>query len=200
MKTQESLEIDFKKLSPLMNEKAIRMWAASEAHALGRSGVSIVSAATKLASKTIRRGLQEFYKESSVDEIPISDNKVRRSGAGRKSCIVNDPNLVKDLEILVDPATRGDPMSPLKWSSKSTDKLTLELKKMGHNVGVRTVARLLHRLNYSLQSNRKSKEGSSHVDRDKQFSFISKQVQNFQEKGQPVVSVDTKKNVIICKI
>jgi transposase len=165
--------------------------AAAEARAVGHGGIAAVRAATGISAPTIRAGLKEL--EAGV-ELP---GRTRRPGAGRKKRIDEDPTLVADVAKLVDPETRGDPESPLLWSSKSTRKLAEELKALGHEVGADTVGDILRHLGFSLQGNRKTLEGSEHPDRDAQFQHINRQVTEFQAAGQPVVSVDTKKKELV---
>src|SRR3954453_15687407 len=189
-------------LRPLMDERMRRQWAASEAMSLKRGGVTVVARATGLSRTTIGEGMRELRErtnlgiedESSVCELPT---RVRRPGGGRHPLKVNDPTLVRDLEALIEPTTRGDPRSPLRWTCKSTRNLAEALSRHGHRVSYQTVALLLHDLGYSLQALRKTREGSAHPDRDAQFRHINRQVTAFQGRGQPVVSVDTKKKELI---
>ncbi len=187
---ENAVRVKFDALRPLMNERVRRCWAATEAQAIGYGGVSAVARATGFSRHTIIDGLHEIAEEEGVGGQPA---RVRRPGGGRKSITSMDRSITADLEALVQPSTRGDPMSPLRWTCKSTRKLAEELRQQGHRVGERTVSRLLHGLDYSLQGNRKTREGSSHPDRDAQFNHINEQVAAFQKRGQPVVSVDTKK-------
>jgi Rhodopirellula transposase DDE domain len=189
-------------LRPLMDERMRRQWAAAEALSLRRGGVTLVSRATGLSRTTIGEGIRELRErahleiedESGIGELPT---RIRRPGGGRHPAKVNDPTLVPDLEALIEPTTRGDPQSPLRWTCKSTRKLADALSQKGHRVSYQTVALLLHELGYSLQAPRKTREGSSHRDRDAQFRHINRQVTAFQGRGQPVVSVDTKKKDLI---
>lgn len=175
-------------LNPIMNEMLRRRWAAIEAKTLGYSGISMVSRATGLSRSTITAGIAELSDQSA----DVMSN-IRHSGGGRKKLSTKSPNILSDLEKLVDSSTRGDPMSPLKWTCKSTKKLACELKEQGYDISARTVASLLHELNYSLQSNRKKEEGKQHPDRNAQFEFINKEVKKFQKRKQPVISIDAKK-------
>jgi len=175
-------------LSPYLNERQQRLVVAADAQLLGRGGIAIVAVASGLSRTTIHRGLRELQ----GNELP--PQRVRQLGGGRKPIQQQQPTLLKELERLVDPATRGDPMSPLRWTSKSTRKLTVELCRKGYRIGERTVARMLQKdLEYSLQANRKTKAGSSHPDRNAQFEYIAGQTRSFQQRGQPVISVDAKK-------
>jgi transposase len=185
---EQMVKAKFIVLSPVMNELSRRRWAAAEARSLGYGGVSIVSRATGLSRTTITEGLVELSSKWQ-----LTPTKVRHSGGGRKKISDEDRTVLAALEKLVNPMTRGDPMSPLQWTCKSTAKLARELNTQGHTISARTVARLLHDLDYSLQSNRKTKEGTQHPDRNAQFEFINKEAKKFQQRKQPVISVDTKK-------
>ena len=182
------IESKFQGLADELSERTRRRWAAVEAVALGRGGVSVVSAATGLAQSTIRRGIREL---SSGDTAPTG--RQRRPGAGRKNAQVVHPGLKAALERLVEPESRGAPMSPLRWTCKSTRKLAEELTSQGYAVGPTTVRHLLKEVGYSLQVNRKTREGKSHPDRDAQFRYINRRVKSQQRRGQPAISVDTKK-------
>jgi len=159
---------------------------------LGRGGISAVSKTTGVSRQVIRQGLREL--EQSPTHPP---GRIRRPGGGRKSARQKDPTLVADLEKLVEPATRGDPESWLRWTSKSVRKLAEELERMGHEVSYPVVAELLHEIGYSLQANRKTKEGDSHPDRNAQFEHINARVQQYMGLRQPVISVDTKKKELV---
>jgi hypothetical protein len=178
-----------------MDERMRRLWAAAEAHALGRGGLTAVSRATGLAMNTIRAGRAEL--RAAGHRRNAANARIRRPGGGRKPITRTDPALPAALMELVDPATRGHPQSPLLWSSKSTRKLAGELTRQGHRVSDRTVAALLKAEHYSLQANRKTQEGSSHPDRDAQFGYINQQAMAALAEGRPVVSVDTKKKELI---
>jgi hypothetical protein len=193
----ESLRRKYQTLSPLLNERQRRLWAAVEAGEIGWGGVTAVALATGLSQTTIGIGLREVRGDSDQSAPGSAPLRVRRPGGGRKTATSHDHSLLADLEALVDPETRGDPQSPLRWTCKSTRKLADGLKYRGHSVGYRTVAALLGQLGYSLQSNRKTKEGASHPDRNAQFEYINEQVRRFQRRGQPVVSVDTKKKELV---
>jgi hypothetical protein len=184
-------------LQPLLDERARRLWAAVEARAIGRGGIIRVAEATGLSRGTIRAGLRELDAPAPADERQPPTGRLRRPGGGRKPLVDHDPDLLRDLEALVDPVTRGDPMSPLRWTCKSAAKLAEGLRSRGHTASERTVNRLLHGLGYSLQANRKTIEGKDHPDRDAQFQYINRRVKAFQRQGQPVVSVDTKKKELV---
>ena len=182
------IESKFHSLSDQLSECSRRRWAAVEAVSLGFGGISVVSAATGLAHSTIRRGIRELDRG---DTPPVG--RQRRKGAGRRRAEVANPNVQAALERLVEPDSRGDPQSPLRWTCKSTRRLAQELTAQGHPVGPTTVRHLLKAAGYSLQANRKTREGTSHPDRDAQFRYINRRVQAQQRQGQPAVSVDTKK-------
>ena len=178
----------FETLSFCLDERARRLWAATEALSYGRGGITIVSQATGLSNRTIHTGIKELKNKDHLNE-----DAIRKKGGGRKKVTEKYPTILTVLEKLIDPVTRGDPESPLRWTSKSTAKLTDELNNKNFLISARTTAALLKVLDYSLQSNSKVKEGSSHVDRDEQFNFVSKKVSALQKKKQPTISVDTKK-------
>jgi hypothetical protein len=186
----------FESLAAMMDERMRRQWAAAEARAFGWGGVYAVSIATGISPHTIRKGLGELNERAVNPDIPIPD-RLRAPGAGRKRCMELDSDLQSALERLVDPVTRGDPQSPLRWTCKSTTQLADELTRQGHLVSPSTVGRLLRAAGYSLQSNRKTKEGADHPDRNAQFEHINATVRGFQKRGQPVISVDTKKKELI---
>jgi hypothetical protein len=191
------VEAKYITLKPPLDERARRLWAAVEARSLGRGGIIRVAEATGLARATIRAGLKELALPITDDDGPFSGRRLRPPGGGRKRVTDHDPALLLELEALVDPVTRGGPMSPLLWTCKSAEKLAEGLQARGHVVSERTVNRLLHDLGYSLQSNRKTIEGEGHPDRDAQFQFINRRAGAFQRQGQPVVSVDTKKKELV---
>lgn len=190
--TVETIRRKYEVVFPELNERARRLWAASEAEALGHGGMAAVAQATGLGENTIRRGRQEIRQEPCR-----VSRRVRRRGGGRKGLTAEVPAVLVALEALVEPTTRGDPMSCLRWTCKSTRKLAAELAAEGYPVSHTKVAQLLDHLGYSLQSTRKTQEGASHPDRDAQFHYIHEQVKAFQQRGQPVVSVDTKKKELI---
>src|SRR6204780_2413352 len=188
----EQIAMKYLSLAPMMDERMRRQWAASEARAYGWGGVRAVSGAIGISRNTIRRGLAELQDRQAHPDVPV-DWRVRRPGGGRKALSENDPDLLHALEHLVDPVTRGDPESPLRWTCKSTTQLAAALTGQGHALSPRSVGRLLNAAGYSLQSNRKTKEGEDHPDRNAQFEHINAMVKRFQQRGQPVISVDTKK-------
>ena len=193
------IEAKFQALSGRLDEATLRIWAATEARSLGRGGVSAVAKAIGMSRTTIHAGLAELKARST----PAPDGKrgarlrIRAAGGGRKKLIAKDADLLRDLDALVEPMSRGDPMSPLRWTCKSTYRLADELQRLGHEVSQRTVCDLLAQLDYSLQSTRKTREGGQHEDRDAQFAHIAKQVTEYQAEGEPVISVDTKKKELI---
>ncbi len=190
----ERIRRKFQAMAPLLDERARRHWAATEACELAWGGVSCVAKATGLSRTTIAVGIQEL--RSQTDQTTPSV-RLRRPGGGRKSLDHDDPTLWAALDHLVEPATRGDPETPLRWTCKSTRRLAEELTRQGHPISASTVACMLRDLGYSLQANRKTREGESHPDRNAQFEYISQQVRRLQKRGQPVVSVDTKKKELI---
>jgi Rhodopirellula transposase DDE domain len=192
----ERIRQKYQALSPPMDERMRRQWAGAEAAALGWGGLTAVSKATGLALNTIMAGQAELEARRGHPGQPVEE-RIRRPGGGRKPLTQTDPGLRAALIALVDPATRGHPESTLRWSSKSTGKLATELLRQGHRVSDRTVAALLKEEHYSLQANRKTKEGSSHPDRDAQFGYINQQATAALKEGRPVVSVDTKKKELV---
>jgi hypothetical protein len=191
------VEAKYVTLKPLLDERARRLWAAVEARSLGRGGIIRVAEATGVARATIRAGMKELDLPTADYGRPLSTGRLRLPGGGRRPVTDHDPDLLRELETLVDPSTRGDPMSPLRWTCKSADKLAEGLRARGHIISERTVNRLLHDLGYSLQANRKTIEGKGHPDRDAQFRHINRKAKAFQRQGQPVVSVDTKKKELV---
>ena len=191
---EEQVRQRFALLRSVVDERQTRLWAAAEAMALGYGGGAIVTRATGIRSKRISRGrkdLQELERTRLVEK--PREQRVRRPGAGRKPLEESDPTLWADLETMVEPLTRGDPESPLRWTAKSTRKLAEELSARGHRVSARTVAKLLAAHDYSLQGTRKTVEGEQHPDRNAQFEHINRQTKTFHAADQPVISVDTKK-------
>ena len=192
----ETIRRKYELMGPVLDERSRRRWAAAEAKELGWGGISAVAAATGLARDTIRFGLAELRRQQRQPPT-LPDFRLRRAGAGRKPLIVNDPGLTRALDRLVDPVTRGHPESPLRWTCKSIRRLAAELTHQGHAVSPNTVAALLRAEGYSLQANRKTREGKQHPDRDAQFVYLNDRVQAFQRAGQPVISVDTKKKELV---
>jgi Rhodopirellula transposase DDE domain len=188
-----AIKLRYEALSPVLDERGRRRFAAAEALAAGWGGIAAVCEATGIARSTIGYGLRELRGDAPDSAL----RGIRRKGAGRKPLTQTDPTLLSDLEGLVDPATRGDPLSPLKWTSKSLRNLANALCAMGHRVGHDVVGTLLKRLGYSLQANRKTLEGSRHVDRDAQFRHIAETVKSAIAAGQPAISVDTKKKELV---
>jgi transposase len=183
----------FEVLGRVLDERTRRLVAAAEAEALGFGGVTAVAQASGLSRGTVIRGMAEL----KVAPKPARGQRIRRTGAGRKRTVDQDATLKRDLESLVEPVTRGDPESPLRWTCKSVRQLAAELKRMKHQTSHRMVAELLHEMDYSLQANRKTLEGSTHPDRDAQFHHISDKSREFQAGRQPVISVDTKKKELV---
>lgn len=179
-------------LSSELDERGRRMWAAIEARSLGRGGITAVATATGISDRTIRTGIKDLAKNDL-----LSLNRQRRKGGGRKSYEDVQPGLVDALDQLINPTTRGDPMSPLRWTCKSTRTLAVELCNQGYIVSPSTIRGLLIKLGYSLQANRKMREGKQHPDRDAQFRHINARVQAQKRRGEPAISVDTKKKEIL---
>ncbi len=187
---ESAIRIRYEAVGAGLDERGRRLFAAAEARAAGVGGVSAVARATGIARSTIGRGLKEL-------DFARAMNRVRRAGGGRRALVEKDPTLLEDLRKLLEPATVGDPMRPLLWVSKSHAKLAAALSEMGHQVSASRIPQLLERLGYRRQVNRKTKEGAKHPDRDAQFEHINAQVLAFQNAGQPVISVDTKKKELI---
>jgi transposase len=183
----------FEVLARVLDERTRRLVAAAEAKAIGFGGVTAVAHASGLSRGTVIRGMAELKTAPK----PARSQRIRRKGAGRKRTIDQDATLKRDLESLVEPVTRGDPESPLRWTCKSVRQLAAQLNRMGHKTSHRMVAEILHEMEYSLQANRKTLEGSSHPDRDAQFHHISGKIREFQADRQPVISVDTKKKELV---
>lgn len=182
----------FTNLQPFLDERLRRVYAAAEAEAIGHGGVSVVSRATGVSRRAIAVGKKDLKNPK-----PMQKTRIRKKGGGRKRATDKDHSLKADLEGLVEPVTRGDPESPLRWTCKSVRKLADELKRIGHEISHNLVAELLRSMGYSLQANRKTLEGASHPDRDGQFEHINEKVKAFQRKRQPVISVDTKKKELV---
>jgi hypothetical protein len=192
METEDMIRKKYRTLSPAMNERGRRLWAATEAMALGRGGIALVMRATGLAFNTVYRGMGELERKEFLPR-----DRVRRPGGGRKKATVLNPGLSRALDRLVEPLSRGDPESPLRWTLKSTRRLAGELKEQGYSVSHTLVAWLLSEQGYSLQANRKTKEGAGHPDRNAQFDHINRKVQAQMGAGQPAISVDTKKKELV---
>jgi hypothetical protein len=186
----------FRSLAPFLDERMRRLVAASESKAIGYGGVSVVARATGVSRRAITEGMKEL-KAPKKRKVRLEEARIRRRGAGRKRTVDKDSSLLEDLDRLVDPVTRGDPESPLRWSCKSVRRLAEELQQEGHAVSYQTVAELLHALDYSLQANQKTLEGSQHADRDEQFEYINRKAQRYLKQGEPVISVDTKKKELV---
>lgn len=184
----------FSALLPILDERSRRLWAAAEATAFGRGGISMVAKATGLSRTTIHQGVKELSQSAPIGP---STKRIRAFGGGRKPMVDHHPDILRELESLVEPTTRGDPESPLRWTCKSTRQLTDTLQSKGYRIGRQKVSELLDDLGYSLQANRKLREGSGHPDRDAQFRYIYELVDEFQSSNQPVISVDTKKKELV---
>jgi hypothetical protein len=177
-----------------LNERTRRLWCASEAIAIGKHGVAMVSSVTKITPPTIYAGIRELKRKQNRKK---SGQRIRKKGGGTKTILSKQPEISKELESLAEPATKGDPMSPLLWVSKSLRNLSRELNKKGYNAGYTTVSNLLKDAGYSLQLNRKERDGKSVPDRNAQFEHINEQAKTFLREGQPVISVDTKKKELV---
>jgi hypothetical protein len=187
----EAIRERYTQLSPHLDERGRRMFAAAEARAAGYGGIAAVSRATGLAASTIGRGLKELAAAG------LESDRIRRHGGGRKALLVSDPKLLDDLLTLVAPSERGDPMSPLRWTCKSLRRLAAELRALGHRISHTVVGEVLKQQKFSLQGNRKTREGDSHPDRDAQFAYINESVTRMLAGQQPVISVDTKKKELV---
>jgi hypothetical protein len=183
----------FELLEGFLDERLRRCVAAAEAEAIGRGGISVVSRATGVSRRAIRVGIAELKTPKRERLI----GRVRKPGGGRKRTLEKDPKLLVDLEKLIEPTTRGDPETPLRWTCKSVRVLARELNRRGHKTSHRMVAELLHGLDYSLQANRKTIEGASHPDRNRQFEYISRKAKEYLRSKDPVISVDTKKKELV---
>ncbi len=190
----EKIKQRYEMMSLFLDERQRRLYLAAEAKVIGRGGISVVSRVTGVSRAMISAGCSDY---SDYEDNKLPPGRIRRQGGGRKRTVATDTTLKKDLEALIEPVTRGDPESPLRWTCKSVRNLSDELNLMGHKTSHRMVAEILHEMDYSLQSNRKTIEGESHPDRNDQFEFISELVKKFQEKEQPVISVDTKKKELV---
>src|SRR6201982_1368762 len=182
----------FREMAPVLNEQSLRRFVAMEARALGRGGVSLMSRISGLARSTIYHGLTDIR-----DHVSAPTGRIRKPGGGRKKKSVEDPTLVVDLKRLVEPTTRGDPMQPLLWTTRSLRNLVDALATMGHKVCSTVVGKLLGDMGYSLQANSKTREGDQHIDRNAQFEYINTQAKAFLTANEPVISVDTKKKELV---
>ena len=185
--TEADLQVMFTSVLPVLDERQRRLLAGAQARALGRGGIGLVARASGMSRTTVSAAVAE------VEAGPTPDGRVRRAGAGRPALTVKDPELLERLDALVEPATRGDPMCPLRWTSKSTSHLAASLTADGHPVSADTVGRLLTGLGYSLQGTAKALEGKGHPDRDAQFGYLAERVSEFLQSRDPVISVDSKK-------
>ena len=196
-KDEQIIQQKYQALHEELDERSRRIWAATEANALGHGGIIAVSRATGLAVSTIRIGKSELEKDTPASSLHLNERRTRKKGGGSKQSTTLDTALLHALDILVEPTARGDPTSPLRWTCKSTRHLAHELVTQGHLVSHTKVGQLLKYLGYSLQSTRKTREGKNHPDRDAQFNHISQRVEVFQKNKQPVISVDTKKKELV---
>lgn len=187
-----TLKRKFAAMAPVLNERSRRRLAATEAQEIGHGGIAMVARAAGISRSTIVRGLKELQSSQTPDP-----DRIRKMGGGRRRLTQTDPTLITDMEGLIEPTVRGDPESPLRWTCKSVRKLSGELRAMGHTVSHDAVARLLREAGYSLQANRKVKEGSAHPDRNGQFEYINRRVRRQQRASQPAISVDTKKKELV---
>ena len=188
----DTIRAKYEALAPVLTERSRRLWAATEAKSLGHGGIAVVIRATGISRSTISRGLQELASGAAVEP-----QRVRRRGGGRQRTTDKDPTLLPDLTALLEATTAGLPDAPLRWTSKSTRKLAAELQAMGHTISATLVAELLVQQGYTLQANRKTREGSQHPDRDAQFHYLNDQIHGAQQRGEPVISVDTKKKELV---
>lgn len=189
----DTVRLKYQDLAPLLNERPRRCWAATDARTIGYGGISLVAHVTGLSRNTISAGVEDL----SASGAKTPPSRSRREGGGRKKLSQKDTTLIDDLHLLIEPTTRGDPESPLRWTCTSTANLTEALRKRGHPICTRSVCTLLRTQNYSLQSHRKTREGTNHPDRDRQFRHISASAKRLQTKNQPMLSVDTKKKELI---
>ena len=198
MANEIEIRTRFETLAPLLDERFRRFVAAAEAKAIGHGGATLVSNVTGVSRRAIWAANKELQSARAIGNDSVqSADRIRRPGGGRKKTIDKDPALKKNLDSLVNPFTRGDPESPLRWTCKSVRKLAEELKAMGHKTSHRMVAELLHEMGYSLQSNSKTREGKNHPDRDAQFKYINGKVSQALTSGNPAISVDTKKKELV---
>ena len=187
-----ALRTKYEMLIPVLTERSRRVWAATEAMSFGHGGIAAVARATGISRSTISRGIQELRAGETLDP-----ERIRRPGGGRKRATDKDRTLLTDLEALLEATTAGMPEAPLRWTSKSVRRLASELQSMGHNASHVLVSDLLREQGYTLQANKKTREGTQHPDRDAQFQYLNDQVCRYQQQGNPVISVDTKKKELI---
>ena len=197
MKSEEQMREQYRLIRGALDERGRREWAASEAMALGYGGIALVHRASGIVPSTIGKGIKELRERQDGETEPEERRRVRRPGGGRPSKTSEDPQLLGALESLVEPCTRGDPESALRWTCKSLRALAEELARLGHAVSYRTVGRLLKGLDYSLQANRKTLEGTQHADRNAQFEYINRQSKKRIKANNPAISVDTKKKELV---
>jgi len=190
----ETVAAKYRSLAGALTERSRRLWAATEAKALGHGGIGLVERATGISRSTIQRGLRELESGKALTGGP---ERARRPGGGRLPTVIKDPALLDDLDALIEPTAAGEPDSPLRWTVKSVRNLSDALRGMGHEVSHTVVAELLHELGYSLQANQKKREGAQHADRDAQFHYINNQMRRALRKGEPAISVDTKKKELV---
>ncbi len=196
MEPDVTLKIRYDNISPHLDEKARRIWLGNEALTIGRGGISFVAKETNVSRNTVKKGVEEI-KNTTQKIITGENNRIRSKGGGRKNLVQIDKTLLNDLYLSIEPFIRGDPESSLLWTTKSLRDIATELQDKGHDISYRTVGTLLGSLDFSLQANKKTDEGKSHVDRDEQFLFIYKRCNDFFEEKQPVISVDAKKKELI---
>jgi hypothetical protein len=198
MDHEASVREKFEALAPVMDERMTRLWVAAEAKALGRGGPALVERATGIRGKRIYAGMRDLEELiANPLGVPVANQRIRRPGGGRKRLTEKDPTLLHALESLVEPLTRGDPESPLRWTCKSTRKLAAELNGRGYEIGASKVGYLLWDLDYRMHANAKVLEGSHHLDRNGQFEHINAQAATFLDRGEPIISVDTKKKELV---
>ena len=197
MKSEAQIREQFRQIRDSLDERGRREWAASEAMALGRGGIALVHRGTGIVPSTIGKGIRELRERSSGSVPAEPARRVRRPGGGRPRKVVEDPQVLGALEALVEPSARGDPESPLRWTCKSLRQLASELRRAGHQISHQTVSQLLKSLNFSLQANSKTLEGTQHADRDAQFRYINARTKKQLKAGNPAISVDTKKKELV---
>lgn len=194
---QQVLAAQYERLRPFLDERGRRLWAANEAIGFGKGGVRAVAEALGMSPVTIIAGKKELQDDGARQTAPV-EGRQRRPGGGRKSLLSKYPEIVESIELIVDPATRGDPMAPLRWTSKSLAKIREELERAGYKAGTDSIGAILReQLGYSLQGLKKTKEGSSDEDRNAQFEYVNQKCKDFQARGQPVISVDAKKKELV---